>query len=714
MLNELEAIRRGLGTAGIKFEAAHPDVLSVSKNKKPLLVRLKTSGAIDRIELLSETLRGRLWTFRDGKHNSFPFVSPPPLLDFTRLERDAFNKSWKDASVTARRGLLSDAVKHRCGDQWCNLWPGRGILESVRRRRSALARIEDQAAAVPSVIDRFLTIFHADADGSSSCYSFVNMLKSGIIRETHNGIANWLEVGRLALVGEYKKISGKEKLVGGDFYFDVAAGEFARDVHDPRNRPAVSGAILQADTSEDVGRCAINGHTVQLQRGNFPQLTLPAVGEGYIFSKNKDLLAAGSYGQFGADAFPVGRLLLGDLKGAVTQLVGEERENVTWCRVPGEKRGTTDLLVAFVAGAPDAPVVGLIAGDDDDESGELDPVAVYERRTERLIEAVKGKAEEDFRCTPVQACLLRKMDEGNRKALLHRHLTVGQLYDCAQAWAEAQRNLPNWLFLLHRKQRQRPQSLTPFSIPALTKRQFVRGGTQDTGAIGISAAEVFGFFIREGDAPRLARRFLHVVLKRDWQLLEAVGHAKHGARNSKLDIGTTLRVLTLLAILLHALGRRGGSWMNEAAFRLGQLLSIADVVHAGYCAAVREGQVPPALLGNAVLAMAQANPSKALAVLARRWPPYASWAKRASAAEAARLRSSEKESDRGWKISQAIWQHRRASEISTALHGQLPQTVDDVFRAELLLGYVAGLSPRANVETDGDDRGGGDDVEGDI
>lgn len=146
--------------------------------------------------------------------------------------------------------------------------------------------------------------------------------------------------------------------------------------------------------------------------------------------------------------------------------------------------------------------------------------------------------------------------------------------------------------------------------------------------------------------------------------------------------------------------------MNEAAFRLGQLLSIADVVHAGYCADVRQGQVPPALLGNAVLTMAQANPAKALAALARRWKPYASWAKRASAADAAKLRGSAKreESDRGWKISQAIWQHRRVAEISAALHGQLPQTVDDVFRAELLLGCVAGLPPRTRTEGDDDDQ----------
>src|SRR5215469_8490859 len=76
LLNELESIRRGLASAGINFEGMHPDVQAVSKNKKPLLVRLRPNGALDIVELLSESL----WTFREGKHNSFPLVSSPPLL----------------------------------------------------------------------------------------------------------------------------------------------------------------------------------------------------------------------------------------------------------------------------------------------------------------------------------------------------------------------------------------------------------------------------------------------------------------------------------------------------------------------------------------------------------------------------------------------------------------------------------------------------------
>lgn len=713
MLNELASIRQGLATAGIEVERGHPQVQPVGKARTPVLVRLEADGSLQRIDLLPEDVTGSLWTFRDGKHNSFPFMSPPPLLDLASSERDAFNKRWKEAALTDRRKALYQAAGgYPNGGLWRDGWPGKGLMDSVRSKRAALGGIEAEAAAVPEVVDRFLAIFSVDG-GDRQRRRFVNALVAAFLREVESGIDDWLEPARAALIGEVRK----KKVVGGDFYFDVASGQFDRDVHHPRNRAAAARALSGANKT-DFGRCAISGESTELHRGNFPQPNFPALGLSYLFSKNDDLPATGSYGRFGHDAFPVGRLIVGDLEGAIRALVIDSRENVTWSKVPGERGKTTDLLIAFVDGAPDTPAVRLLAGDagddPDDEDDGPDPVANYERRTQRLLDAVKGKTEGDFRKTPVQVCLLRKVDEGNRKALLHRHLTVGQLYECAQKWTRAQRNLPPWLFRRHNKQRQRPQALTPLSIPGLTRRQFVRGGTEATDAIGLPATEAFALFLQEGDTTRLARRFLHVVLKRHRQLLEATAHAKHGARDTKLDRATALRVLTLVAILLNALGRRGGSWMNEAAFRLGQLLSVADVLHAGYCADVRHGQVPPALLGNAVLTMAQANPAKALAALARRWKPYASWAKRASAAQAAKLRGSDKpeERDRGWRVSQAIWHYRRAAEISGALHGQLPQTADDVFRAELLLGYISGLPPTTKAETHDDQTG--EESDGDV
>lgn len=145
--------------------------------------------------------------------------------------------------------------------------------------------------------------------------------------------------------------------------------------------------------------------------------------------------------------------------------------------------------------------------------------------------------------------------------------------------------------------------------------------------------------------------------------------------------------------------------MNETAFKLGQLLAAADVVHAGYCADVRGGDVPPSLLGNQVFAMAQSAPSKALATLCRRWKPYDGWAKKAARdyneVSALIANSAKDEHQRGWDIRKALRYAREMGPLAAELAPSLETCrVDDIFLAELLLGYLAGL-PKAQRD-DGD------------
>ena len=140
--------------------------------------------------------------------------------------------------------------------------------------------------------------------------------------------------------------------------------------------------------------------------------------------------------------------------------------------------------------------------------------------------------------------------------------------------------------------------------------------------------------------------------------------------------------------------------MTDVAFRLGQLLAVADLVHRGFCMDERNGQVPPTLLGNSVYAIAQADPARALAVLSRRWKVYGGWQHRADreAAEALTKKENPKpgERERGWAIWKGLSQARRFQPLAQELAGGLPDrtAVDDRFRAELLLGYVAGM-PKA-------------------
>jgi hypothetical protein len=106
--------------------------------------------------------------------------------------------------------------------------------------------------------------------------------------------------------------------------------------------------------------------------------------------------------------------------------------------------------------------------------------------------------------------------------------------------------------------------------------------------------------------------------------------------------------------------------------------------------------------------MAQSNPIKALAVLSRRWKPYGAWANRPAAARkkqadlleaAAKFSEKSKEQrslkDRSWAIHAALSQAEDAVNLSQELASSIRSLrVDDRFRAELLLGYIAGLPKR--------------------
>ena len=163
----------------------------------------------------------------------------------------------------------------------------------------------------------------------------------------------------------------------------------------------------------------------------------------------------------------------------------------------------------------------------------------------------------------------------------------------------------------------------------MTRLQYIRGGTKKKEVIGLSARDAFSLLLSDGDASRRARLALRLVMDRHGPLLSGTAQAlRKGFEGAKeFDRAGALRSATLLGILLRKIGRRREAYMDETGFKLGQLLAVADVVHVGYCADRRNGDVPPVLLGNSVLAMARSSPTRALAVLLQRWKPYGAWTK---------------------------------------------------------------------------------------
>jgi hypothetical protein len=111
------------------------------------------------------------------------------------------------------------------------------------------------------------------------------------------------------------------------------------------------------------------------------------------------------------------------------------------------------------------------------------------------------------------------------------------------------------------------------------------------------------------------------------------------------------------------------------------MLKLADELHAVYCKEVRKNNLPPQLLGNALMVAALDSPTQALAQLALRIAPYLGWARTNSTDSTGLSRYFLKE----------------FGLVESKLRDKaLPTRLDDAARAQLLLGYISGSS-----QTDG-------------
>lgn len=92
---------------------------------------------------------------------------------------------------------------------------------------------------------------------------------------------------------------------------------------------------------------------------------------------------------------------------------------------------------------------------------------------------------------------------------------------------------------------------------------------------------------------------------------------------------TALTGISVLSIVLYKLGIKKEVYMKNAAFGIGRMLALADKLHEQYCKHVRKSEIPPQLIGNALMHTALDNPTRGLALLSERLLIYQAWATKA-------------------------------------------------------------------------------------
>lgn len=700
MLNELYVVARGLAAHGAAVVGRHPDVKDMAKGGV-VRVRLREDGRPASVELVPPGGRGELWTLRDAQQNGFPGLKTVEgLLQFDGDSFELHNAAWRAAkTASAKRAELLRLITQHSRHPKLGDWPKGGHRRRIAERSEQLKPLRDDpdTAAVPAVFERFMRALDLSPP-------LLEKLLELLTAEVRHGAEAWLDPARAAFIGSAA------------LAFDVEddPGHFARDAGDPRQVGALStvlqdrGANLIAGAA---GECALSGRSAQLLEGNFPQPNLPGLGQTYLFARNRDIPAMARYGRSGTASMPIDAELSSRLSGVILELTSDERQGKTWCLIPAETGDKPDLFVATLPSDPTLPLTGVLAneeppGTEEEESG----WTAIERAGQSVVDLFGGRADSTEPQDEVRLLVLRTVDPANRKAIFDRRSTVRVLHEAALAWEAAMRNAPDWITFLVRTKKgmavRAPFALGPLSLIGLSKRLFVNGGTRQLDAGGISAAESLALFLRDGDPLTRARRVLSLLLRRQQGLIAML--ASTGARGTDhfrtIDPRTELRWAGLRSIawigtLLHILGRPKETYMDDAGFKLGQLLAAADAVHIGYCADMRGGDVPPTLLGNSVFATAGRHPVRALDILCGRWKPYGAWARRgdriAAKAEMLRNLKDKKDKDLGAHMMRGLSQASWAGDLCSELKGRLDDvSVDERFRAELLLGYVAGIKPR--------------------
>lgn len=711
MLNEGYALFKSLERCGIPLTKRHPDIKEPGK-KDGLIVGLNKEGKVDRIEYRNKEDISKLWTTREGNHNSFPVLKlqrPIWKVDKEDALRNNLSNLKKDES-DKKKLFIGENRELNVSEAEINWWTR--LQERVTNLRPFFETNNREYQALPELMNRFLV---------STVSDFINDLLIKL-KQTENDIPYYLLEN--ILIGNKWDNKKQEYVAETPLILDVSDWEnFSIRVASPKFENFVSTCLfkMQDDPAlqeNNNGLSALSGEVTILEDDKFPNPKLPVIGNAYLFSVNDQTPCQTRYKKTSTEIIPIGRKEANAIQDSLNWITENSREGKTWYPVPGlmDKR---DLLITYIENKPDinvnkAHLLGGVSENDFSESN-------YEATAKAVIDALKGK--EVIKANDlIRIFALRKADPGRTQVSLQRVYTISELLQADKIWREAAKNYPNFSLPFFRKEIERitakqqsksdsisnflnddesnaifllPWCPFPADLVQLTQKQWIRFGQGSSSVSGISLGDVYDvFFDIKNQRNHLTNDLLSLTFQRTQSLLTGLGNADH--KNEIISFYaevrfTVLKAISILSIYLYKLGIKKENYMKDTFFYVGKFLSLIDTLHYEYCKNVRDGSIPPQLLGNAHLQIALDNPVSAFDILSRRINVYQAWTRK----------------ERGEQAKLGRWAVSELGKVSNLLSEKtLPTSTTSVERTQILLGYLArserktetGLSEETNIE----------------
>jgi len=688
MLSEAYNLRRSLDETGFYVPFNHPDVKRPGKNPG-YRVRLRDNGPLQIVEEVDRESMGRLWYHREGKANAFPVVKIQHALLSVSIDdplREEF-AALKKTEQTQRRKLLREAIDNRefqlpaHDEQTWNRLRNKGL-----DWLDIFAEADEQYLALPCMLRRFVASMESPAD-------FLRHLRQLIVQRLEQGILQDAPLAERLLIGKMPDQPAKAEI---PVVFDIEESHYPVSLADSKMRLYVSRRLRDIDKREPDGICALLGVPQPLLKRRFPEPNLGALGETKLFSKYDATPCEFRYLKNQSDwgdaskSFPIGQWVAADIADGLSALTVRVLRGKTWRMVANgkwegsgrNKREKKDLLLVYCEGQP---VISDEAADTFG-SGEREKRDQFENDAKALCRALDGIIKYRPQ-SQLQLLLIGKADKEKKQILMHLTISPQEMLDAAVRWQQGVRkNLPTvTLPFPPEKKGQKAvegQPLPPYPdrVVRLLSSKWVRGGTDELKLDGPTLRQVLDMMLRSpGKCEEAAKNLLRLTIQRIGPLLVGVAAAFHSGEKEQIEKfkpvarQAALCAVALLGILLNALGRKKEVYMDNTAFQLGRLLSMADTLHREYCVHVRKGSIPPQLIGNALMPAAADNPEDAIDRLRERMNIYQAWATKIS----------------GEEYRLAKWAVGQIGEICHAIKRPLPTKTGQTFRAELFLGYMS-------------------------
>jgi hypothetical protein len=624
-----------------------------------LIAGIGTDGLIAEVEYLAKEDAAKLFKIQESNHSNFPQVNwNAPVWKIN--EASAAFRNWQMCpidDVKRRVSLLLEACAESeiSEEQPHMLVRLRKFSRQLHPRFSPTA--DPEFAAFPVLIERIL-LETVPPD------EWVRSLSSAVLTSAEQGLIP-LKLVEALLGGDLTRDDREAKVA---ILFDLAdCTTFRCRVASPRMGGFYSRRLNATETGGGPrGQCALSGLEMPLETEKMPSPRLPTLGDTVLMSMNPDTPCQARYHRIGMDVFPLGKETANALNTALVHLTNDDREGKNWKRMPGTTPKQYNLLLIYLESAPmlEAAIAEMFTGGDRSE-------ARYAALCAEVCEALRGRAARDSDL--LRLFVLKKIDPGRVQVELSEAFTAGQVIQGGSEWQEGAKNRP----LLPLEADDFVPS--PAEVMRCLQMSWKRGGASYWNAPGARLADVYDVLLagRSG-VEDAAKALLRLTSGRTSDLLMAIGHAAHRGSEkawkgiAREGLKTGVIAVSVLGITLRKLGYRKEAYMQEPAFLIGRFLSLADTLHTEYCKGVRKGDMPPQLLGNALMPTAMCHPNKGLARMLQRVRVYQAWARGKNGTVLAR------------------WSCAEMGKIANEVAGKLPDLrLSEAQQAQLLLGYLA-------------------------